>query len=240
MTFYEKLVEKAKEMGYQSATKFFDAAEVNTNARLALKKTGRLSDTYKMRCARVLKCSVGDINRMMSEARAEELKKDWPDKAECSPAKNETEKTEAASPEPVKLREEETFGLPIPPENEVVKIDGPSYFEPVPEPEPEPEQEPVPEAPPAPTADDIADAKIAEIVTNAEPLLTYHDRIKEAAENTLAEQYATMLREKMLEVAMADLTDLCHEFLENQDAHKAMAFVDIALEIVNLKEVGTK
>lgn len=64
MTFYEKLVEKAKEMGYPSATKFFDAAEVNTNARLALKKTGRLSDTYKMRCARVLKCSMGDINRM--------------------------------------------------------------------------------------------------------------------------------------------------------------------------------
>lgn len=70
MTFYEKLVEKAKEMGYPSATKFFDAAEVNTNARLALKKTGRLSDTYKMRVARVLKCSVGDINRMMSEAQS--------------------------------------------------------------------------------------------------------------------------------------------------------------------------
>ena len=232
MTFYEKLVEKAKEMGYPSATKFFDAAEVNTNARLALKKTGRLSDTYKMRCARVLKCSVGDINRMMSEARAEELKKDWPDKVTCSPAKNEAEEIEAASPEP----EEETFGLPIPPENEVVKLEGQPHFDPVPEPEPEPEQEPVPEAPPAPTADDVADAKIAEIKAQADSILTYHDRIKEVAKNTLAEQYTAMLRDKMLEVAMADLTDLCHEFLENQDAHKAMAFVDVSLEIVKLKE----
>ena len=78
MTLYERLEEKAKEMGFTSITKFFDAAEVNTNARVALKKTGRLSDTYKMRIARVLKCSVGDINRMMSEAQADALKKDWP------------------------------------------------------------------------------------------------------------------------------------------------------------------
>ena len=87
MTLYEKLEEKAKEMGFSSMTKFFDTAEVNTNARVALKKTGRLSDTYKMRIARVLKCSVGDINRMMSEAQAEALKKDWPEKAKCSPSK---------------------------------------------------------------------------------------------------------------------------------------------------------
>lgn len=55
MTLYERLEEKAKEMGFSSMTKFFDTAEVNTNARQALKKTGRLSDTYKMRIARVLK-----------------------------------------------------------------------------------------------------------------------------------------------------------------------------------------
>ena len=97
MTFYEKLVEKAKEMGYPSATKFFDAAEVNTNARLALKKTGRLSDTYKMRVARVLKCSVGDINRMMSEAQADALKKDWPEKVNCSPSKPAAEPAPAPS-----------------------------------------------------------------------------------------------------------------------------------------------
>ena len=100
MTFYEKLVEKAKEMGYPSATKFFDAAEVNTNARLALKKTGRLSDTYKMRVARVLKCSVGDINRMMSEAQADALKKDWPEKVKCSPSKPTTELEPAPVPKP--------------------------------------------------------------------------------------------------------------------------------------------
>ena len=39
MTLYERLEEKAKEMGFTSITKFFDAAEVNTNARVALKKT---------------------------------------------------------------------------------------------------------------------------------------------------------------------------------------------------------
>lgn len=233
MTFYEKLVEKAKEMGYPSATKFFDAAEVNTNARLALKKTGRLSDTYKMRVARVLKCSVGDINRLMAEARAGELKKDWPDKAECSPAKNETEKTEAASPEPVKLREEETFGLPIPPENEVVKIEGQPHFDPVPEPEPEPEVAPEPTAP---TEDDIADAKIEEIKAKAEPLLTYHDRIKGMAEEVLAKEYAEMLRKQMLFVAVADLTDLCREFTEKPDPNKAAAFMDVASEIMKLKE----
>ena len=105
MTFYEKLVEKAKEMGYPSATKFFDAAEVNTNARLALKKTGRLSDTYKMRVARVLKCSVGDINRMMSEAQADALKKDWPDKAKCSPSKPAPAPEPAPEPEPVPVPE---------------------------------------------------------------------------------------------------------------------------------------
>ena len=110
MTLYEKLEEKAKEMGFPSMTKFFDTAEVNTNARVALKKTGRLSDTYKMRIARVLKCSVGDINRMMSEAQAEALKKDWPEKVKCSPSKS------GAEPDPA-------------PESEP---------EPVPEPEPEP------------------------------------------------------------------------------------------------------
>ena len=216
MTFYEKLVEKAKEMGYPSATKFFDAAEVNTNARLALKKTGRLSDTYKMRVARVLKCSVGDINRLMAEARAEELKKDWPDKAECSPAKNETEKTEAASPEPVKLREEESIGEQIPVEPE------------------EAEEQPGQES--EPTEDDIVEDKIAEIVANAEPLLTYHDRIKGVAEEVLAKEYAEMLRKQMLFVAVSDLTDLCREFTENPDPNKAAAFMDVASEIMKLKE----
>ena len=100
MTLYERLEEKAKEIGFSSITKFFDAAEVNTNARVALKKTGRLSDTYKMRIARVLKCSVGDINRMMSEAQADALKKDWPDKAKCSPCKPAAEPEPAPASEP--------------------------------------------------------------------------------------------------------------------------------------------
>ena len=202
MTLYERLEEKAKEMGFTSITKFFDAAEVNTNARVALKKTGRLSDTYKMRIARVLKCSVGDINRMMSEAQADALKKDWPDKAKCSPSKP------TAEPEPV----------------------------PVPEPEPVAEVEPEPEqATEQPTEDQILEEKIEEIKGKADNLLSYHDRIKNAAEATLAAEYAAMLRSRMLDVAMADLYDLCREFMDGPNPNKAAAFVDVGNEILKLK-----
>lgn len=199
MTFYEKLVEKAKEMGYPSATKFFDAAEVNTNARLALKKTGRLSDTYKMRVARVLKCSVGDINRMMSEAQADALKKDWPEKVKCSPSKPEAEL--APEPEPI----------------------------PVPEPEPVPEAEPL-------TEDQILDEKIEEIKAKADVLLTYHDRVKGTAEAELAADYAEALRKRMLGIALSDLADLCSEFIADRNPNKAAAIVDVASEILKLKE----
>lgn len=208
MTFYEKLEEKAKEMGFSSMTKFFDTAEVNTNARQALKKTGRLSDTYKMRIARVLKCSVGDINRMMSEAQADALKKDWPEKAKCSPSKPAPAPEPAPEPEPV----------------------------PVPEPEPVAEVEPEPEqATEQPTEDQILEEKIEEIKGKADNLLSYHDRIKNAAEATLAAEYAAMLRSRMLDVAMADLYDLCREFMEGPNPNKAAALVDVGNEILKLK-----
>ena len=208
MTLYERLEEKAKEMGFSSMTKFFDTAEVNTNARQALKKTGRLSDTYKMRIARVLKCSVGDINRMMSEAQADALKKDWPEKAKCSPSKPAAEPEPAPEPEPV----------------------------PVPEPEPVAEVEPEPEqATVQPTEDQILEEKIEEIKGKADNLLSYHDRIKNAAEATLAAEYAAMLRSRMLDVAMADLYDLCREFMEGPNPNKAAALVDVGNEILELK-----
>ena len=215
MTLYERLEEKAKEIGFSSITKFFDAAEVNTNARVALKKTGRLSDTYKMRIARVLKCSVGDINRMMSEAQADALKKDWPDKAKCSPSKPVAEPKPAPEHEPV-------------PEPEPVPIPEP---EPVAEVEPEPKQ-----ATEQRTEDQILEEKIEEIKGKADVLLTYHDRIKNAAEATLAAEYAVMLRSRMLDVAMSDLADLCSEFIADRNPNKAAAFVDVASEILKLKE----
>ena len=208
MTLYERLEEKAKEIGFSSITKFFDAAEVNTNARVALKKTGRLSDTYKMRIARVLKCSVGDINRMMSEAQADALKKDWPEKAKCSPSKPAPATEPAPEPEPVSVPEPE----------------------PVAEVEPEPEQ-----ATEQPTEDQILEEKIEEIKGKADVLLTYHDRIKNAAEATLAAEYAAMLRSRMLDVAMADLYDLCREFMEGPNPNKAAAFIDVGNEILKLK-----
>ena len=208
MTLYEKLEEKAKEMGFSSMTKFFDTAEVNTNARVALKKTGRLSDTYKMRIARVLKCSVGDINRMMSEAQAEALKKDWPEKAKCSPSKPAPAPEPAPEPEPV----------PIPEPESVAKV------------EPEPEQ-----ATEQPTEDQILEEKIEEIKGKTDVLLTYHDRIKNAAEATLAAEYAAMLRSRMLDVAMTDLYDLCREYMEGPNPNKAAALVDVGNEILKLK-----
>ena len=208
MTLYEKLEQKAKEMGFSSMTKFFDTAEVNTNARQALKKTGRLSDTYKMRIARVLKCSVGDINRMMSEAQADALKKDWPEKAKCSPSKPAPATEPAPEPEPV----------------------------PEPEPEPVAEVESEPEqATEQPTEDQILEEKIDEIKGKADVLLTYHDRIKNAAEATLAAEYAAMLRSRMLDVAMADFYDLCREFMEGPNPNKAAAFIDVGNEILKLK-----
>ena len=204
MTFYEKLVEKAKEMGYQSATKFFDAAEVNTNARLALKKTGRLSDTYKMRCARVLKCSVGDINALMAEARKEELQQ---------PVKAEAVKPEPIEAEPIHIHEEQIIGEPAVDEVAAEEITAPE-----------------------PTEDDIVEEKIAEIVTSAAPLLTYHDRIKEAAKVTLEAEYAAMLRSRMLAVAISDLSDLCAKFVQAPAPNKAVEFREIASEIIKLKE----
>lgn len=213
MTLYEKLEEKAKEMGFSSMTKFFDTAEVNTNARVALKKTGRLSDTYKMRIARVLKCSIGDINRMMSEAQADSLKKDWPDKAKCSPAKPKEEPVVEAEP------------IPEPKLNPVPEAEAVS----------EPEQEIVPEPP---TEDQVLDEKIEDIKAKADVLLTYHDRIKEAAEATLAAEYSAMLRSRMLDVAMADLYELCGQFIENTNPSKAAAFIDVASEVMKLSKEG--
>lgn len=207
MTLYEKLEEKAKEMGFSSMTKFFDTAEVNTNARVALKKTGRLSDTYKMRIARVLKCSVSDINRMMSEAQAEALKKDWPEKVKCSPSKSDAEPDPAPESEP----------------------------EPVPEPEPDAEPEPEPVTKDS-IEDQILDEKIEEIKAKADVLLTYHDRIKETAEAELAADYAEVLRKRMLAMAMQDLRDLCTEFVADYNPNKAAAFIDVASEILKLKE----
>ena len=174
--------------------------------RQCKEKNKPLSDNHKRMLAKALKCSVGDINHKMSEARAEELKKDWPDKATCSPSKPEAEP--APEPEPI----------------------------PVPEPEPVAEVEPEPEqATEQPTEDQILEEKIEEIKGKADNLLSYHDRIKNAAEATLAAEYAAMLRSRMLDVAMADLYDLCREFMEGPNPNKAAAPVDVGNEILKLK-----
>ena len=78
--------------------------------------------------------------------------------------------------------------------------------------------------------------KIEEIKGKADVLLTYHDRIKNAAEATLAAEYAAMLRNRMLAVAISDLAELCGQFTQAPDPNKAAAFVDVASEILKLKE----
>ena len=206
MTFFEKIMEMAERNGIANVNQLSNVSGIPYNAlRQCKEKNKPLSDNHKRMLAKALKCSVGDINHKMSEARAEELKKDWPDKATCSPSKPEAEL--ATEPEPV----------------------------PVPEPEPvaKPEPEPVTEVS---TEDQILEEKIEEIKGKADVLLTYHDRIKNAAEATLAAEYAAMLRNRMLAVAISDLAELCGQFTQAPDPNKAAAFIDVASEILKLKE----
>ena len=208
MTFFEKIMEMAERNGIANVNQLSNVSGIPYNAlRQCKEKNKPLSDNHKRMLAKALKCSVGDINHKMSEARAEELKKDWPDKATCSPSKTEVEL--APEPEPV----------------------------PVPEPEPVAEVEPEPEqATEQPTEDQILEEKIEEIKGKADNLLSYHDRIKNAAEATLAAEYAAMLRSRMLDVAMADLYDLCREFMDGPNPNKAAAIGEVAGEILKLKE----
>lgn len=208
MTFFEKIMEMAERNGIANVNQLSNVSGIPYNAlRQCKEKNKPLSDNHKRMLAKALKCSVGDINHKMSEARAEELKKDWPDKATCSPSKPEAEP--APEPEPVPVSEPEP----------VAKV------------EPEPEQ-----ATEQPTEDQILDEKIEEIKAKADVLLTYHDRVKGTAEAELAAEYAAMLRNRMLAVAISDLAELCGQFTQAPDPNKAAAFVDVASEILKLKE----
>lgn len=208
MTFFEKIMEMAERNGIANVNQLSNVSGIPYNAlRQCKEKNKPLSDNHKRMLAKALKCSVGDINHKMSEARAEELKKDWPDKATCSPSKPEAE----PAPEPELI--------------------------PVPEPEPVAEVEPEPEqATEQPTEDQILEEKIDEIKGKADVLLTYHDRVKGTAEAELAAEYAAMLRNRMLAVAISDLAELCGQFTQAPDPNKAAAFVDVASEILKLKE----
>lgn len=210
MTFFEKIMEMAERNGIANVNQLSNVSGIPYNAlRQCKEKNKPLSDNHKRMLAKALKCSVGDINHKMSEARAEELKKDWPDKATCSPSKPAAEPEPAPAPEPA----------PEPESEPVAKV------------EPEPEQ-----ATEQPTEDQILDEKIEEIKAKTDVLLTYHDRVKGTAEAELAAEYAAMLRNRMLAVAISDLAELCGQFTQAPDPNKAAAFVDVASEILKLKE----
>ena len=209
MTFFEKVMELAERNGIANVNQLSNVSGIPYNAlRQCKEKNKPLSENHKRMLAKALKCDRGIINGMMSEALAEEMAEQSPKKAKCSPSKPAAEPEPAPEPEPV----------------------------PVPEPEPVAEVEPEPEqATEQPTEDQILEEKIEEIKGKADNLLSYHDRIKNAAEATLAAEYAAMLRSRMLDVAMADLYDLCREFMEGPNPNKAAALVDVGNEILELK-----
>lgn len=210
MTFFEKIMEVAERNGIANVNQLSNVSGIPYNAlRQCKEKNKPLSDNHKRMLAKALKCSVGDINHMMSEARAEELKKDWPGIEKCSPSKPEAAPEPAPEPEPV----------------------------PIPEPEPVAEVEPEPkQATEQPTEDQILEEKIEEIKAKADVLLTYHDRVKGTAEAELAADYAEALRKRMMGIALSDLADLCSEFIADRNPNKAAAFIDVASEIMKLKE----
>lgn len=200
MTFFEKIMEMAERNGIANVNQLSNVSGIPYNAlRQCKEKNKPLSENHKRMLAKALKCDRGIINGMMSEALAEELAEQSPEKVKCSPSKPEAEL--ASEPEPI----------------------------PVPEPEPVPEAEPL-------TEDQILDEKIEEIKAKADVLLTYHDRVKGTAEAELAAEYAAMLRNRMLAVAISDLAELCGQFTQAPDPNKAAAFVDVASEILKLKE----
>ena len=209
MTFFEKVMELAERNGIANVNQLSNVSGIPYNAlRQCKEKNKSLSENHKRMLAKALKCDRGIINGMMSEALAEELTEQSPEKVKCSPSKPAAEPEPAPEPEPV----------------------------PVPEPEPVAEVEPEPEqATEQPTEDQILEEKIEEIKGKADVLLTYHDRIKNAAEATLAAEYAAMLRSRMLDVAMADLYDLCREFMDGPNPNKAAAIGEVAGEILKLK-----
>lgn len=93
MNFFEKLVEAGKAKGFESATKLFAAAGVSTNAQVSCKKTGNLSDANKLRLAKALGISTGDINQMKADALREqnvEAKKEAPKEKSAAAAADET------------------------------------------------------------------------------------------------------------------------------------------------------
>lgn len=111
MNFFEKLVEAGKEKGFESATRLFAAAGVSTNAQVSCKKTGNLSDANKLRLAKVLGISTGDINQMKADALREE-------NAEAKRAA-ELKKAEAVAAEEAPAEESEVVDLnaiPVPDE----------------------------------------------------------------------------------------------------------------------------
>lgn len=225
MTFFEKIMKAAIDQDITNVNQLANATGIPYNALRSCKEKNKpLSDAHKKLLARALKCSIGDINRMMAEARKEELQ-------EQREVKAEPVKQEPVESKPIHIREEKTIGECIPADPAVVEEQSSqeSEYEPVPEHEPQP----IPEAP---TEDEVLDEKIQAIKANAEQLLTYHDRIKEMAKAELAEEYDKMLRSRMMAVAISDLSELCSKFIQAPDPNKAVAFMNVASEILKLKE----
>lgn len=126
MTLMEKLVEKGQALGYKTATQLFSAAGVNSNAQLTCNRKGTLSNTNKQRLARVLKCSIGEINQMMMEALREanaernvSLEEQYANEvpAQAEP-EQEAPSVEQKQPDEPEAEQEEPIGEPEEPSDE--------------------------------------------------------------------------------------------------------------------------
>ena len=70
MTFFEKIMEMAERNGIANVNQLSNVSGIPYNAlRQCKEKNKPLSDNHKRMLAKALKCSVGDINHKMSEAR---------------------------------------------------------------------------------------------------------------------------------------------------------------------------
>ncbi|WP_293849257.1 hypothetical protein [uncultured Phascolarctobacterium sp.] len=125
MTLMEKLVEKGQALGYKTATQLFSAAGVNSNAQLTCNRKGTLSNTNKQRLARVLKCSIGEINQMMMEALREanaeknvSLEEQYANETPIGEPEQETPSVEQEQHDESEAEQEEPIGEPEEPSDE--------------------------------------------------------------------------------------------------------------------------
>ena len=74
MTLYEKIMQAAKEQGIENINQLANASGIPYNALRSLKEKNKpLSESHKMLLTKAIKRNMWEIQKMVAEARAEEL-----------------------------------------------------------------------------------------------------------------------------------------------------------------------